>query len=71
MQTCFGIPHVPSLSQSCSKRFGYVHLIIRDQVSADSRLHTSPKPCVYNYNDVATARLDKLDLAIARLGEMD
>ena len=26
---------------------------------------------VYDYNDLAIARLDVLDLAIARLGEMD
>lgn len=45
---CFVRPHVPPLyfpSLVLSKTFSYVRLIIRDQVFANSKLHTSPAPC--------------------------
>lgn len=48
MQTCFLRPHVPSFSFPSlvvlSKTFSYVHLIIKDQVIANIKLHTSPEP---------------------------
>jgi len=52
--------------------FSYVHLIIR--VIASSKLHNHLNPVnhdVYDYSDLPIARLNVLDLAIARLGEMD
>lgn len=67
-------PHVPSLSLPSlvvlSKTFSEVHLIRRDGVTANTH-HLNPvNHDVCDYNDLATARPDVLDLAVARQGEM-